>query len=280
MSAAARQAGLARGAYAAEATLAIARGAVTAPDVPLADAVHALDRAALGVRRIGVNLNQAVAKLNATGQWSGDLPAYAEESVRRAARLEAAGEDLRKRFLRTIRAPGPRRRPTGEESAGPSPVQDDRTAFRAGPPRRGWSSAPRSARPGSERTAFRVVRNTADGVPPARSGGRGRVSGDREGLPARSGRGRADPLPVRPRTPGGTHRPAHHRWLPAAIGPGTPAARQWQPGLPPPGRAAPAPARRARQMGIRQAGLALLDARRPRATVCSPTANGQASPAM
>ena len=47
VSAAARQAGLARGAYAAEATLAIARGAVTTPDVPLADAVHALDRAAL-----------------------------------------------------------------------------------------------------------------------------------------------------------------------------------------------------------------------------------------
>jgi len=43
------------------------------------------------------------------GQWAGDLPAYAEDSVRRAARLEAAGEDLRKRFLRTIRAPGPRR---------------------------------------------------------------------------------------------------------------------------------------------------------------------------
>jgi len=120
VSAAARQAGLARGAYAAEATLAIARGAVTAPDVPLADAVHALDRTALGVRRIGVNLNQAVAKLNATGQWSGDLPAYAEESVRRAARLEAAGEDLRKRFLWAIRAPGLRRGSAGEESAGPS----------------------------------------------------------------------------------------------------------------------------------------------------------------
>ena len=137
-------------------------------------------------------------------------------------------------------------------------------AFRAGPPRRGWHSARRSAWPGTEWMAFRVVRNTADGVPPARSGDRGRVSGDREGLPARPGRGRADPLPVRSRTPGGTHRPAHHRWLPAAIGPGTPAARQRQPGLPPPGRAAPAPARRARQVGVRQAGLALLDARRPR----------------
>ena len=83
VSAAARQAGLARGAYAAEATLAIARGEIATPDAPLADAVHALDRAALLVRRIGVNLNQAVAKLNATGQWSGDLLPYAEESARR-----------------------------------------------------------------------------------------------------------------------------------------------------------------------------------------------------
>jgi hypothetical protein len=105
LSAAATQAGLARGAYAAEATLSVARGMVATPDASLRDAFHALDRAALLVRRIGVNLNQAVAKLNATGQWSDDLPRYAEESVRRAARLEAAGEDLRKRFLRTIRAP-------------------------------------------------------------------------------------------------------------------------------------------------------------------------------
>jgi hypothetical protein len=117
LSAAARQAGLARGAYAAEATLAIARGVVATPDAPLADAVHALDRAALLVRRIGVNLNQAVAKLNATGQWSGDLLPCAEESARLSARLEAAGEDLRKRFLQTIRAPGPRGRTTGTDSA-------------------------------------------------------------------------------------------------------------------------------------------------------------------
>ena len=119
VSAAARQAGLARGAYAAEATLAVARGAVATPDAPLRDAFYALDRAALLVRRIGVNLNQAVAKLNATGQWSGDLLPYAEESVRRAARLEAAGEDLRTRFLRAIRAPGPRGPAAGPCSAPP-----------------------------------------------------------------------------------------------------------------------------------------------------------------
>ncbi len=117
VSAAARHAGLARGAYAAEAALAIARGVVTTPDAPLRDAFYALDRAALLVRRIGVNLNQAVAKLNATGQWSGALPVYAEESVRRAARLEQAGEDLRIRFLRAIRTPGPRRPAAGPASA-------------------------------------------------------------------------------------------------------------------------------------------------------------------
>jgi hypothetical protein len=108
LSDAARQAGLARGAFAAEAALSVARGVVVTPDAPLRDAFCALDCAALLVRKIGVNLNQAVAKLNATGQWSGDLLPYAQESDRRAARLEAAGEDLRKRFLRAIRAPGPR----------------------------------------------------------------------------------------------------------------------------------------------------------------------------
>jgi len=114
LSDAATHAGLARGAFAAEAALSVARGVVVTPDAPLRDAFHALDRAALLVRKIGVNLNQAVAKLNKTGQWSGDLVPYAEESDRRAARLEAAGEDLRKRFLRAIRAP----RPRGPETAG------------------------------------------------------------------------------------------------------------------------------------------------------------------
>ena len=160
MSAAARQAGLARGAYAAEATLAIARGAVTTPDAPLRDALHALDRAALRVRRIGVNLNQAVAKLNATGQWSGDLPPYAEESVRRAARLEAAGEDLRKRFLRTIRAPGPAA--DGRPDQNPRRVRRSRMTGRRSAPARHSADglpAPRSRVSGIGRMAFRVARN-------------------------------------------------------------------------------------------------------------------------
>ena len=84
LEAAARRAGRARGAY-------IGRGGAgrraTAgpwrPGVAPAGAVE-LMRAAGLVRRIGVNLNQAVAKLNATGQPSGDLPGYAAESLRRA----------------------------------------------------------------------------------------------------------------------------------------------------------------------------------------------------
>ena len=159
VSAAARQAGLARGAYAAEATLAVARGAVTTPDAPLRDAFYALDRAALLVRRIGVNLNQAVAKLNAAGQWSGDLPRYAEESIRRAARLEAAGEDLRTRFLRAIRAPGPRGPAAGPSSAPPS--ADSRM------------SGSRSAQVRSRADGIPVVPDLADGVPSAWNGDRG-----------------------------------------------------------------------------------------------------------
>src|SRR5215470_13697491 len=73
LKAAAAQAGLAKGAYAALATLAAARGLMNPADSPLRRALSELIRAAGLVRRIGVNLNQAVAKLNATGQRSADL---------------------------------------------------------------------------------------------------------------------------------------------------------------------------------------------------------------
>ena len=82
--------------------------------------------------------------------------------------------------------------------------------------------------------AFRVVRNTADGVPPVRSGDRGRVSGDREGLSARSGRGRADPLPVWTRAPGGNARtssPAtgrHRTWNPRCAPTAAGTSADWQ----------------------------------------------------
>ena len=96
LEAAAGRAGRARGAYAAEAALAAARGRPAAADSPLLDLLRELIRAAGLVRRIGVNLNQAVARLNATGQRSGDLLPYAAESMRRAECLDAVADEVRK----------------------------------------------------------------------------------------------------------------------------------------------------------------------------------------
>jgi hypothetical protein len=92
---AAGQAGLARGAYAAQTVVAAARGTGPGGDLLLRQALGELIRAAGLVRRIGVNLNQAVALLSATGQHAGDLPAYAAESLRRARHLDAAAEAVR-----------------------------------------------------------------------------------------------------------------------------------------------------------------------------------------
>jgi len=96
LEAAAARAGQAGGAFAAEAALAAARGetVLTAGD-QLADVLAELIRAAGLVRRIGVNLNQAVARLHATGRPSGDLVPYAAESIRRARHLDAVAERVR-----------------------------------------------------------------------------------------------------------------------------------------------------------------------------------------
>jgi hypothetical protein len=98
LGAAAARAGLARGAYAAEAALSVARGVTSPGDSPLREALGEFVRAAGLIRRIGVNLNQAVAKLNATGQHSSELLPYAAESIRRAERLDAAAEEIRRRL--------------------------------------------------------------------------------------------------------------------------------------------------------------------------------------
>lgn len=99
--AAAERLGLAKGAFAAQATLAAARtGTAINVDSALHEVLGELIRAAGLVRRIGVNLNQAVAKLNATGQRSGDLLPYAAESLRRAWLLDQAAEEVRRRIRR------------------------------------------------------------------------------------------------------------------------------------------------------------------------------------
>jgi len=98
LTSAAERSRLARGAYAAEATLSVARGAACSADSTFREALGELIRAAGLVRRIGVNLNQAVAKLNATGQRPDDLLAYAAESIRRARKLDDAAEEIRRKL--------------------------------------------------------------------------------------------------------------------------------------------------------------------------------------
>jgi len=48
------------------------------------------------VRRIGTNLNQAVARLNATGQRGEDLMPAAQFCMRAVQRLDEAAEQLRR----------------------------------------------------------------------------------------------------------------------------------------------------------------------------------------
>jgi hypothetical protein len=102
--AAARRAGLARGAYAAQAALtAAANGRPLGRQEPLGLALIELMGAAGLVRRIGTNIDQAVAKLNATGQPTGDLPAYAAGSIRRADHIDEVADAVRKALLRGSR---------------------------------------------------------------------------------------------------------------------------------------------------------------------------------
>ena len=93
---AAGHAGLAKGAYAAEAALSAARGTAVEPDTAFREALGELMRASGLVRKIGTLLNQAVAKLNATGQHPAELVPVAQACLRRVERLDAAAEQLRK----------------------------------------------------------------------------------------------------------------------------------------------------------------------------------------
>ncbi len=87
---------LARGAFAAEAVLAAARGGQPSALSPLREALTEVMTAAGLVRRAGTNLNQAVARLNATGQRGADLLPAAEFCGRVIRRLDEAAEQLRR----------------------------------------------------------------------------------------------------------------------------------------------------------------------------------------
>ena len=96
LDAAAERAGLARGAFAAEAVLAAARGTDPQAGSPLREALVEVMSAAGLVRRVGTNLNQAVARLNATGQRGEDLLPAAQFCMRVIRRLDEAAEQLRR----------------------------------------------------------------------------------------------------------------------------------------------------------------------------------------
>jgi hypothetical protein len=99
LSAAAGNAGLARGAFAAKAALGAARGTTgPARAGELRGVLAELMRAATLVQRIGVNLNQAVAALNATGEAPGSLVPIAEHCSRTVDRLDQTVEQVRGRL--------------------------------------------------------------------------------------------------------------------------------------------------------------------------------------
>ena len=93
---AAGRAGLARGAFAAQVVLAHVNGSGTGPEAPDREALRELVRAAGLAHKIGVLLNQAVAKMNATGQRPGELEQCARICLRRVANMDAAAEEVRK----------------------------------------------------------------------------------------------------------------------------------------------------------------------------------------
>jgi hypothetical protein len=93
---AAERAGMARGAYAADVTLAAARGVADRTSSPLREMLSELMAAAGLVRRIGANLNQAVAKLNATGQRGEDLLPAAQFCARVVQRLDETAARVRR----------------------------------------------------------------------------------------------------------------------------------------------------------------------------------------
>ena len=96
VSVAAQRKGLARGAFAAEAALAAARGDPARSASPVREALVEVMTAAGLVRRAGTNLNQAVARLNATGQRGVDLIPAARFCVRVIRRLDETAEQLRR----------------------------------------------------------------------------------------------------------------------------------------------------------------------------------------
>jgi hypothetical protein len=96
VSQAAQRAGLARGAFAAQVVLAAVRGGQAGNGLLAREALVELMAAAGLVRRVGTNVNQAVARLNATGHAGDDLVPVVRFCVRVIRRLDEAAEHVRR----------------------------------------------------------------------------------------------------------------------------------------------------------------------------------------
>lgn len=111
--------------YAAKAAVDVARGRVRPTPSTTADALAELLEARAQVRRFGVLVNQAVAKLNATGDADGALEAAVAACTRAVARVEEAAV-----AVRYGRVPGVLPRGAGSQTArrpgGPLPDQGAR----------------------------------------------------------------------------------------------------------------------------------------------------------
>lgn len=95
---AAGRAGMARRAYVATVVLEAAANGTTVSvngENPLGLVLIELMSGAGLVRRITTNIRQAITKLNATGQPTGDLPAYAADSSRHADNIDAVADAVR-----------------------------------------------------------------------------------------------------------------------------------------------------------------------------------------
>ncbi|HXL92916.1 MAG TPA: hypothetical protein VN969_28645 [Streptosporangiaceae bacterium] len=95
---AARAEGLALSASVADKALAAARRSFPQVTAPLREALTELIRATVQVQKVGTNLNQAVAALNATGQAPGNLIQYARYATTVIEKLDQIAGKIAQRL--------------------------------------------------------------------------------------------------------------------------------------------------------------------------------------
>ena len=95
---AAQQEGLTLSAFVAEKALAAARHLTPPATGPFREALAELVRATVQVQKVGVNLNQAVAALNATGEPPGNLLQYARYAAVVIDRLDQIAAKISRRL--------------------------------------------------------------------------------------------------------------------------------------------------------------------------------------